>query len=76
MQLEIIDTLDYRYSSNYGIPAMCGRAAARNPYLRLLCQLYKFLARRSESKFNKASRSGAPLESRIESLDLAMDQYL
>ncbi|CAK9097075.1 60S ribosomal protein L18 (Fragment) [Durusdinium trenchii] len=24
-----------------------------NPYLRLLCQLYKFLARRSESKFNK-----------------------
>lgn len=27
--------------------------APRNPYLRLLCQLYKFLARRSESKFNK-----------------------
>eukprot|EP00913_Durusdinium_trenchii_P011217 g10534.t1 len=28
-------------------------ARLRNPYLRLLCQLYKFLARRSESKFNK-----------------------
>lgn len=26
---------------------------SKNPYLRLLCQLYKFLARRSESKFNK-----------------------
>ena len=26
---------------------------SENPYLRLLCQLYKFLARRSESKFNK-----------------------
>ena len=26
---------------------------SQNPYLRLLCQLYKFLARRSESKFNK-----------------------
>ena len=24
-----------------------------NPYLRLLCKLYKFLARRTESKFNK-----------------------
>merc|ERR1711862_461261 len=24
-----------------------------NPYLRLLCKLYKFLARRTDSKFNK-----------------------
>ncbi len=24
-----------------------------NPYIRLLCKLYKFLARRTESKFNK-----------------------
>mgnify|MGYP002803640198 FL=1 len=28
-------------------------AKTENPYIRLLCQLYKFLARRSESKFNK-----------------------
>eukprot|EP00438_Fugacium_kawagutii_P012390 Skav215495 [mRNA] locus=scaffold165:699890:708553:- [translate_table: standard] len=28
-------------------------AKTDNPYVRLLCQLYKFLARRSESKFNK-----------------------
>ena len=26
---------------------------SENPYLRLLCKLYKFLARRTESKFNK-----------------------
>mmetsp|Transcript_118248 Transcript_118248/g.376948 ORF Transcript_118248/g.376948 Transcript_118248/m.376948 type:complete len:113 (-) Transcript_118248:44-382(-) len=24
-----------------------------NPYIRLLCKLYKFLARRTDSKFNK-----------------------
>eukprot|EP00438_Fugacium_kawagutii_P000611 Skav207558 [mRNA] locus=scaffold3235:126001:136626:- [translate_table: standard] len=28
-------------------------SVSQNPYLVLLCQLYKFLARRSESKFNK-----------------------
>jgi len=28
-------------------------AKTANPYIRLLCQLYKFLARRSDSKFNK-----------------------
>ena len=26
---------------------------SQNPYLRLLCKLYKFLARRTDSKFNK-----------------------
>jgi len=26
---------------------------SENPYLRLLCKLYKFLARRTHSKFNK-----------------------
>ncbi len=26
-----------------------------NPYVRLLCKLYKFLARRTDSKFNKVS---------------------
>ena len=30
-----------------------GLPPKENPYIRLLCQLYKFLARRSESKFNK-----------------------
>merc|ERR1712217_87798 len=26
---------------------------SNNPYIRLLCKLYKFLARRTDSKFNK-----------------------
>jgi len=26
---------------------------SQNPYVRLLCKLYKFLARRTDSKFNK-----------------------
>eukprot|EP00406_Dinophysis_acuminata_P043233 CAMPEP_0179301286 /NCGR_PEP_ID=MMETSP0797-20121207/47478_1 /TAXON_ID=47934 /ORGANISM="Dinophysis acuminata, Strain DAEP01" /LENGTH=113 /DNA_ID=CAMNT_0021010795 /DNA_START=78 /DNA_END=416 /DNA_ORIENTATION=+ len=26
---------------------------SNNPYVRLLCKLYKFLARRTESRFNK-----------------------
>mmetsp|Transcript_14300 Transcript_14300/g.32517 ORF Transcript_14300/g.32517 Transcript_14300/m.32517 type:complete len:188 (+) Transcript_14300:111-674(+) len=42
---------------------------SKNPYLLLLCKLYKFLARRTESKFNKvihkrmnmARRNKAPL---------------
>ena len=58
IQLDVLR--DYRYPI-YPRVVVCHKscrrsAAVRNPYLRLLCQLYKFLARRSESKFNKVQR--------------------
>jgi large subunit ribosomal protein L18e len=29
------------------------KCKSQNPYLRLLCKLYKFMSRRTDSKFNK-----------------------